>query len=505
MAGMRARRHGGAWREGIVAAFLMLPAAATAVLDEAAVSEQVVTIRVYKDDRLAAEGAGVVVNEQGDVLTSAAVLDAGPRASVVTLDSTELIAQRTWKGKDWGLALLRVEGLAGPGLPLSTAEVLRGAAVFAVTPAPGSGSAEFSPGAVAGLTTHSFGADEPGYVQHVAAITRSGYGSPVVNECGEVIGINVPAPDAFSFFGVPRNIKPRETVYALGVGELVTRLRAEDIEFVTVADACKTAAERAEEERKKAEEAATEEKQRAEEAQKQAEEAQKQAEEAQKQAEEARKQAEDEKKAREAAERRRQEAQEKAEQELRDKEEAARIAEEERKRRERLKRLALWGGAGAATLLLLLVLFWGLSAQRKRRALRSAQGRAESAEQEARRARRQVADLPEPAPFDCVLTGEDDSGTPYALNLRRDTLGRPEGVVVGRDPAKSSHVVTESSVSRAHVRVYVSSGNLHVEDVGSTNGTYLNGKMLEVGEGVQVNDGDELALGSITMRVELRH
>ena len=498
MADAGLRRYGSTWRAGIAAALLMLPVAAPAVLDEAVVSEQVVVVRVYSDDQLAAEAAGVVVNDQGDVLTSAAVLDAGPRASVVTLDSTELVAQRTWKGADWGLALLRVEGLPGPGLPLSTAEILRGAAVFAVTPAPGSGSAEFSPGAVAGLTTHSFGADEPGYVQHVAAIDRSGYGSPVVNECGEVIGINVPAPGDINLFSVPRNIKPKETVYALGVGEIVTRLRAEDIEYVAVADACKTAAERAEEERKKAEEEAAEEKQRAEEAKEQAEEAKKQA-------EEAKKKAEEEKKAREAAERRRKEAQEKAEQELREKEEAARIAEEERERREWLKRLALWGGAGAAALLLLLVSFWGLSAQRKRRALRSAQARADTAEQEARRARRQVADLPEPAPFDCVLTGEDDSGTPYALNLGRDALGRPEGVVLGRDPAKSSHVVAESSVSRAHVRVYVSRGNLHVEDVGSTNGTYLNGKKLEVGEGAQVNDGDELLLGSITMRVELRH
>ena len=178
--------------------------------------------------------------------------------------------------------------------------------------------------------------------------------------------------------------------------------------------------------------------------------------------------------------------------------------EAERTRLEKLKLYAQWGGALAAALLLLLVLFWGLSAQRKRRALRSAQARAAIAEQEASRARQQVAEIPDPAPFDCVLTGEDDSGTPYALSLRRDALGIPAGVVVGRDPAKSSHVLAETSVSRAHVRFFVASGELRVEDVGSTNGTYLNGSRLRVGEDARVRNGDELVLGSLTLRVELR-
>ena len=323
MADTALRRHGGTWRVGIAAALLMMPVAVPAVLDEAAVGEHVVAVRVYKDDQLVAEAAGVVVNDQGDVLTSAAVVDAGPRVSVVTLNSTELFAEQRWKGKDWGLAVLRAEGLPGPGLPVSTVEVLRGATVFAVTPAPGSGSAVFSRGAVAGLTTHTFGGDEPRYVQHITELTESGYGSPVVNECGEVIGINVPAPDDISIFGVPRKIKPKEMVYALGAGEIITRLRAQGIDFVTVGDVCKTAAERAEEEKQKAEE----EKQKAEE---EAQEAQQQAEEALAREEEAKKQAEAAKKARERAELRRQEAQENAEREQGEKEQADRIAAEER-------------------------------------------------------------------------------------------------------------------------------------------------------------------------------
>ena len=498
MANTVLRQHGGTWRVVVAAALMLMPVAASAQLDEAAVSEQIVAVRVYKDDRLVAEGSGVVINDQGDVLTSAAVLDAGPRATVVTMDSMERITERRWKGEIWDLAVLRTEGLPGPGLPLSVAEVVRGATVFAVTPDVGSGTAVFTRGAVGELATSSIAGNRVRYVQHNSELTVRGYGSPVVNECGEIVGLNVPNPNEISIFNVPRKIEPKEAVYAFSVGEIITRLRTQGIDFVNVADACKTAAERAEEERKKAEIEAAEDKRRAEEAEILATDAEAIA-------VEAAKKAEQEKKARAAAERKRQEALEMAEAEKRQKEEADRLAALERERSEKLRRIAQWGGAVAAALLLLLVLFWGLSAQRKRRALRSAQARAESAEQEARRARRRVADLPEPAPFDCVLTGEDESGTPYALNLRRDALGLPAGVVVGRDPAKSSHVVAEPSVSRAHVRMYVSRGDLHVEDVGSTNGTYLNGNRLAVGEGAHVTDGDELVLGSITLRVELRH
>lgn len=103
-----------------------------------------------------------------------------------------------------------------------------------------------------------------------------------------------------------------------------------------------------------------------------------------------------------------------------------------------------------------------------------------------------------------MLTGADGGGAPCAVSLGRAALGAAAGVVVGRDPSGSSHVVVDPSVSREHARLSVDGGALWVEDLDSTNGTFLHGRRLEAGERARVEDGDELALGSVRLRVELR-
>ena len=497
-------RRRGTWRAGIVVAFLSVPAAAMAQLDEALISQHIVTVRVFKGDEVVAEGVGVVINDQGDVLTSAAVADAGARAHVIAPDSRELVAERKWQGRAWDLAVLRAAGLSAPGLPVSEAEVARGAAVYTVTPGAGSGTAAFAKGAFGELATVSLSGRDVRFVQHNAELDVRGYGSPLVNECGDVVGLNVPDPKRMSILGFPHKIVPRDVFYALGASEIVTRLEAEGVEFATVTDVCKSAAERAKEEKEEAEQKTAEAEQKTAEAEQKTAEAEQKAAEAEQEAAEAAKAKEA---ARVEAERaRREAAAAKAE-----REEAERLATEarereeaERRQSETMKHYVKWGAVLAAAVLLLLLLFWVLSAHRKRRALHTAQSRAVYAEQDAAQARRRVAEIPEPAPFDCVLTGADGDGAPYAMNVGRDALGAPAGVVVGRDPGRASHVVADPSVSRAHARMYVKDGELHVEDVGSTNGTYLNGERLEVGAGARVRDGDELMVGSLTLRVELR-
>ena len=490
-------RRGGTWRAGIVAALLLAPAAATAQLDEALISQHIVTVRVFQGDEVVAEGVGFVINDKGDVLASAAVVDAGARAHVIAPDSRELVAQQKWLGRAWDLAVLRAAGLSAPGLPVSEAEVAGGAAVYTVTPGAGSGSAAFAKGGFGELVTHSLSGRDVRFVQHNAEFDVRGYGSPLVNECGEVVGLNVPDPERISILNFPHKIVPRDVYHALGASEIVARLKAEGVEFATVTDVCKSAAERAKEEKEEADKKAAEAEQKAAEADKKAAAAEQQAAEAAKAKEAARVEAERARREAAAAKAEREEA-ERVATEARERE------EEGRRRSETMKHYVKWGAVLAAAVLLLLLLFWVLSAHRKRRALHTAQSRAAHAEQDAAQARRRVAEIPEPAPFDCVLTGTDGDGAPYAMNVGRDALGAPAEVVVGRDPGRASHVVADPSVSRAHARMYVEDGELHVEDVGSTNGTYLNGERLAVGAGARVRDGDELVLGSLMLRVELR-
>ncbi|MGB6518201.1 MAG: FhaA domain-containing protein [Candidatus Cybelea sp.] len=60
-------------------------------------------------------------------------------------------------------------------------------------------------------------------------------------------------------------------------------------------------------------------------------------------------------------------------------------------------------------------------------------------------------------------------------------------------------VLLDPSVSRAHAVVEVRAGEAIVRDLGSTNGTYLNGRRIETGT---LRDGDELRFGNTRMLFE---
>ncbi|GAP12631.1 ABC-type multidrug transport system, ATPase component [Longilinea arvoryzae] len=76
-------------------------------------------------------------------------------------------------------------------------------------------------------------------------------------------------------------------------------------------------------------------------------------------------------------------------------------------------------------------------------------------------------------------------------------VDRPE-LIIGRDP--SAEILIDSpGVSRRHARVYRQAGDIWLEDLGSRNGTFVNGE--RVGAPQRLNANDEIRLGQSVMLI----
>ncbi|MEF2560662.1 MAG: FHA domain-containing protein [Eggerthellaceae bacterium] len=71
-------------------------------------------------------------------------------------------------------------------------------------------------------------------------------------------------------------------------------------------------------------------------------------------------------------------------------------------------------------------------------------------------------------------------------------------IIVGRSPG-SDIVIGADYVSSRHARFVLMGQNLFVEDLGSTNGTAVNGNYIS--DPAALHNGDRVTVGDVTMRV----
>jgi pSer/pThr/pTyr-binding forkhead associated (FHA) protein len=74
-----------------------------------------------------------------------------------------------------------------------------------------------------------------------------------------------------------------------------------------------------------------------------------------------------------------------------------------------------------------------------------------------------------------------------------------EEVTVGRSPGCAVPLDDDTFASSIHARVFRRSGELWIEDLGSTNGTFLNDERLEVP--TRLRRGDRVKVGSTILEV----
>jgi pSer/pThr/pTyr-binding forkhead associated (FHA) protein len=95
------------------------------------------------------------------------------------------------------------------------------------------------------------------------------------------------------------------------------------------------------------------------------------------------------------------------------------------------------------------------------------------------------------------------SATPLLVNVLAET------VIGRRDPTTSSvpevdltpYGGYQMGISRRHAAIRLLNKRLDVVDLGSRNGTYLNGERLKPHQPIALLDGDELRLGKIMLRI----
>jgi len=103
-----------------------------------------------------------------------------------------------------------------------------------------------------------------------------------------------------------------------------------------------------------------------------------------------------------------------------------------------------------------------------------------------------------------VLDGRDDDGIRYLLRISGDQLVKnSDGVIIGRNPKDSPYIINHADVSRKHARIKVENNRVFIEDLGSTNGTSVNGQSIDDKGLVSVSSGDQIIIGSVVMKLRV--
>jgi len=88
-------------------------------------------------------------------------------------------------------------------------------------------------------------------------------------------------------------------------------------------------------------------------------------------------------------------------------------------------------------------------------------------------------------------------GLRYEINAPRIIVGR-RGIDTTHNLVTPKMAIDDARISRQHLEIFARPDGLYVRDLGSANGTWLNGRQLG-GEPVRLEDGAELSLGPDTV------
>lgn len=131
-----------------------------------------------------------------------------------------------------------------------------------------------------------------------------------------------------------------------------------------------------------------------------------------------------------------------------------------------------------------------LEASASRHQLSVEQAKYETAQEELEQASATFSDI--------MFLGKDEDGNEHRLKVIGNTLARStSGVMIGRSAQKATYVLNVPGVSREHLVLTLQDGRVLVEDLGSANGTEINGKALTPGQQAELQNGDKAKIGTL--------
>jgi adenylate cyclase len=99
--------------------------------------------------------------------------------------------------------------------------------------------------------------------------------------------------------------------------------------------------------------------------------------------------------------------------------------------------------------------------------------------------------------------GPDSAGRKHTFEVSMEKLvGQSQGMCIGRAADQCELVVPHPTVSRRHAKLSLAGEALQVEDLGSTNGSAVNGVLLKAGAPVALQAGSKLRLGDVELIVQ---
>jgi hypothetical protein len=111
-----------------------------------------------------------------------------------------------------------------------------------------------------------------------------------------------------------------------------------------------------------------------------------------------------------------------------------------------------------------------------------------------------ATDLPAKKPLNWAFRGQNSRGQTVELNF--DPVRLDKGpMIIGREAIQSQLVLDDLTVSRRHAKISLISGYLHIIDLGSANGTWIDAEPV-TSNPIRLRRGQTLTLGKVILTID---